>query len=111
MIYAHIYSWTLLNGPVPDGLQVDHACHTADTTCPGGERCIHRRCVRPEHLELVTPSENTMRQRHANRLKDTCPQGHPLAGDNLVVWSDGKRRCRTCVNARKKPAPSSSEPA
>lgn len=101
MIYAHIYSWLMTNGSIPEGMQVDHACHTADLSCPGGQLCQHRRCCRPDHLELVTPSENTTRQRHANRLKDSCPQGHPLSGDNLVIWSDNKRRCRACISARK----------
>lgn len=102
-VYAHIYSWTITNGEVPAGLQVDHACHTAAverSECEGGSECIHRRCVNPAHLELVTPSENTLRQRHANRAKDACPKGHPLSGENLVRWSDGKRRCRLCLKAR-----------
>ena len=105
MQYIHVYMWEQLRGPVPQGMQVDHACHTADASCAGGSECQHRRCCNPEHLELVTPSENTLRQRHANRLKDSCPQGHPLEGDNLTVWKDGKRRCKTCLAARKKGTP------
>jgi hypothetical protein len=100
-VYAHVYSYELAVGEIPEGMQVDHKCHTEDTACPGGQDCPHRRCVNPAHLELVTPSENTLRQRHANRLKSVCPKGHELAGDNVVVWSDGKRRCRTCLKSRK----------
>lgn len=29
-----------------------------------------------------------------------CPQGHPYDEYNTVINSDGKRRCRTCINAR-----------
>jgi hypothetical protein len=111
---THIWAYQNLRGDIPTGMQVDHACHTQavqDGTCSGGEDCPHRRCCRPEHLELVTASENTLRQNHANRAKTTCPQGHPLSGDNLIVNSDGKRRCRECVNARKRRVTSSTDPA
>lgn len=96
-IYVHVWAYRAFIGDIPDGMQVDHRCHTDDTACPGGAACVHRRCCRPEHLELVTGSENTMRQRHHNRGKTACPKGHPLEGDNLIVWNDGKRRCRTCM--------------
>jgi hypothetical protein len=104
VIYAHIYSWQLANRTdVPTGMQVDHMCHTAAVErgeCDGGESCPHRRCVNPAHLEVVSASVNTMRQKHANRGKTECPKGHPLSGDNLVTWSDGKRRCRECLRSR-----------
>lgn len=29
-----------------------------------------------------------------------CPQGHPYDEVNTIINSDGKRRCRTCINAR-----------
>lgn len=31
-----------------------------------------------------------------NRAKTHCIHGHELAGDNLTVLADGRRRCRTC---------------
>jgi hypothetical protein len=102
-IYAHIYSWTMRNGPVPEGMDLDHRCHSESVArgeCDGGSQCLHRRCVNPDHLEPVSRSENTLRQKHANRAKETCPKGHPLSGPNLVVWSDGRRRCRECLRAR-----------
>ena len=99
-MYVHVWSYLVHNGPIEDGLDVDHACHTAAVaagTCEGGAECSHRRCCNPSHLELVSRSENTLRQNHANRRKTECPKGHPLEGDNLIVWKDGKRRCRTCM--------------
>ena len=45
---AHLVIWEALNGPVPDGLELDHLCRV---------RC----CVNPGHLELVTHSENVLR--------------------------------------------------
>ena len=99
---AHKWSYTAHKGPIPDGLQVDHKCHTDDLTCPGGADCTHRKCVNPAHLEAVTASENTKRQRHYNRARTACPKGHPYDGDNLIEGSDGKRRCRECDRARKR---------
>src|SRR5215468_2724215 len=41
---AHAYAWMLANGPVPDGLVLDHMCGVT-------------LCVRPDHLEPVTHQE------------------------------------------------------
>ena len=45
---AHRYSWELLRGPIPVGLEIDHLCRV---------RC----CVNPQHLEPVTSQENSRR--------------------------------------------------
>lgn len=42
---AHVYAYVLTNGPVPDGLEVMHACNNA-------------RCVRPDHLSAGTKRQN-----------------------------------------------------
>ncbi len=46
---AHRFAWELERGPIPDGLTIDH-------------RCRNKRCVRVEHLELVTREENSRRR-------------------------------------------------
>lgn len=92
-------AYELFVGAVPEGLQLDHLCHTADETCAGGETCIHRRCCNPEHLEPVTVRENLLRGRgfnSVNAAKTHCLRGHPLSGDNLYIEPKGSRSCKTC---------------
>mgnify|MGYP007071623989 FL=1 len=67
-MYAHRAAWEVVNGPVPAGLVVDHRCHNADTACPGGPSCPHRRCCNPAHLEPVTHRTNL--RRNLLRLND-----------------------------------------
>ena len=46
---AHRAMWEHLRGPIPKGMALDHLCLT-------------RRRVNPEHLEVVTYSENNYRR-------------------------------------------------
>lgn len=82
---AHRWIWTLLVGPIPEGLVVDHLCRV-------------RHCMNPDHMELVTRAENVMRgygppARYARQSH--CSKGHPLSGENLYE-SRGRRYCRAC---------------
>ncbi|MEU8334810.1 hypothetical protein [Micromonospora tulbaghiae] len=92
LLYEHVH------GLVPDGLTLDHLCHTNSDDCLGGNTCPHRRCVNPSHLEPVTQKVNNARSLSLptqNSHKEKCPSGHPYAGVNLYV-KDGKRYCRKC---------------
>jgi hypothetical protein len=62
---VHVDMWESRFGPVPKGMELDHLCHTADVSCVAGNQCRHRRCVNPEHLELVTSAINSQRGRAA----------------------------------------------
>jgi hypothetical protein len=80
--FVHRLAWTLVNGPIPDGLEVDHICYV-------------RNCLNPEHLQLATHQENSARRRNA--LGATCRAGHDLVPPNLYVApGTRKRKCRIC---------------
>jgi hypothetical protein len=102
MRMAHRYAWELLVGPIPPLFELDHLCHDP-ATCTGV--CPHRRCCNPAHLEQVRHRDNVLRSGGPAALAAVtthCPQDHPYSGDNLVVFADGKRRCRACRNERDK---------
>jgi len=72
MRYAHRVAYALYVGPIPQGLHLDHLCHTNDKSCKAGSKCLHRRCVNPEHLEPVTPLEN-QRRAHPPTFQQETP--------------------------------------
>lgn len=81
---AHRLVYELVVGPIPEGLQIDHICRV-------------RRCVRPDHLRVVTQRENLLAGEGVsakNAVKTECKRGHPLES-----YVPGKsRQCRVCQN-------------
>ena len=47
-VLAHRFAYEMFVGAIPEGMQIDHLCQ-------------NKRCVNPEHMELVTPGENISR--------------------------------------------------
>ncbi len=80
---AHKIAYEEANGPVKDGLVLDHLCR----------RVL---CVRVAHLEPVTKDENERRKMWKYRAKRmTCQRGHDLKL-NAVITPEGGRVCRVC---------------
>lgn len=82
-IQAHRFSYELLIGPIPEGLELDHLCRI-------------RLCVRPEHLEPVTHQENIRRGAQGIVIRPFCKRGHPLS--EAKIRGNGTRVCRPCRN-------------
>jgi hypothetical protein len=83
---AHVVAYELVNGPVPEGMELDHFV------------CDRRDCINPDHLRAVTHRENVLRSNavgSVNAAKQECPQGHPYDKVNRK----GHRLCSTCRNA------------
>lgn len=102
--FAHRVAYELAYGEIAGDLTIDHVCHSLSDDCPGGDVCLHRRCVRPSHLEPVERGENTRRairliaeaaRRRAGR-QTHCKHGHELTPDNVAFKKNGARRCRAC---------------
>lgn len=89
LVYTHRAAWIDANGPIPDGLVLDHLCRTT-------------LCVRPAHLEPVTQRINTIRGRGS---VTECIHGHTFDEAN-TYWVKGQtrmcRRCRADREARRR---------
>jgi hypothetical protein len=86
---SHIVAWVAANGPIPEGLEVEHMCR-------------RRACKAVHHLELVTRSENELRKSWRYVLKrKTCPKGHDLKV-NRVITPERGIVCRQCNRIAKK---------
>lgn len=78
---AHRVAWELTNGPIPDGMFLDH-------------RCGNHRCVNPDHLRVVTPGQNNQHR--------TINQSNNTSGVRGVYWRKDKNAwaARATLNGR-----------
>ena len=57
--YAHRWAYEFYKGEIPDGMTVDHIC-------------FNRKCINPEHLRLLSWSENAKRWAAPQQIKTWC---------------------------------------
>jgi len=106
----HRIAYKYVIGPIPDGLVLDHLCHTADPQCADTVNCPHRRCCNPEHLEPVTRGENVARGRGGDSWGYVPEPIPPKAPKPTVCTKCGRTDkpvykaglCRPCYRKRMK---------
>lgn len=69
--YAHRLVFAELNGPIPEGIEIDH-------------KCYNRSCVNPKHLRPVTKAQNGHNRSGLNRNNSSGVRG--------VVWLKANRK-------------------
>jgi hypothetical protein len=92
-VRGHRLSCWLFHGRLPGPGEVVH--HT----------CEVRRCVNPEHLEIVTCRENLMSSdtpAKRNAEKTHCCRDHEFNEVNTRYGEDGRRHCRLCNRVRRR---------
>lgn len=102
--YGHIFSYELVFGLVPSGLELDHLCRI-------------RLCVNPYHLEAVTHLENVRRSvriigvptAEYRRNMTHCKRGHEFTIENTswrsryvngLLTERRFRNCKTCLREK-----------
>lgn len=90
VIRAHILSYRVFVGDIPNGLELDHLCR-------------NRKCCNPDHLEAVTRKVNLLRGEAPsakNARKTHCVNGHEFTAANTTIDKTGSRQCNACQKIR-----------
>lgn len=87
--FAHRVAWILLRGPIPRQTEIHHLCKV-------------RRCINPDHMQLVTRKEHMRIEGYA--LQTHCIHGHLFDESNTYIRRDGHggRMCRACDRERQR---------
>jgi hypothetical protein len=80
-LMAHRMAYEIAVGPIPEGLTIDHLCR-------------NKKCVRPDHLEPVTITDNVLR---AIVQPLYCPKGHRYEDRRNTR---GDRVCAVCIQLK-----------
>jgi hypothetical protein len=87
---AHRFSWTLVNGPIPEGMWVLH-------------KCDNRICVNPDHLFIGDRVDNMNDCASKGRVCTVgksrithCKNGHEFSAENTRTDKNGHRVCKQC---------------
>ena len=80
-IRAHRYAWERENGPIPEGMVIDHLCW-------------NRACVNVEHLRVITMAQNQQNREGANKRSKNGVRG--------ISWDERTKKWRVRVFAKGK---------
>lgn len=72
---AHRYFYIHENGPIPDGMVIDHLCR-------------NKPCINVNHLEVVTIAENTRRGNSASIDRDVVEKVRNLYETTMILQVD-----------------------
>ncbi len=96
---AHRWYWEQINGPIPEGMTLDHECHNeaaARGECNAGSLCPHRACIELEHLAVKPIEDNVRASANWYGNKTHCKYGHEFTPENTYIEKGGGRNCREC---------------
>jgi HNH endonuclease len=79
----HLWAYIEAYGEPAEGLHVDHLCNNT-------------KCVNPDHLEAVTPAENTQRR---GLRRGRCKSGHSIKEFGYLA-PNGWMKCRECARIK-----------
>ena len=96
-------SWTFYKGDIPEGMTIDHLCHDPKV-CKEGNACLHRRCVNPDHLALVSQSDNSKKTSRMLSNMTHCVNGHSLENNIRIYKTNNQMRkvCKTCSQIQRR---------
>lgn len=87
----HARAYEAFHGPIPRGLEIDHLCNVPS-------------CVNPDHMEVVTHSENMKRRFARERGHDirALKEGHCARGHDLAITRRASGHCKCCESITKR---------
>ena len=93
ILYTHKVSYEHFVGKIPTGFELHQIC-------------LNRKCLNPNHLELLSIKESRIRGRQflINQIAQTeCIHGHKFSPENIFWYGKNlnKRMCKICAKTRK----------